>query len=254
VRIAAYEKPPLAISIEGPGILTVAVNHVIVAARRGDSVWTNQFPNPLIYAALWRAAGNWGDPGQTAAFFYGVQHEMKVQGRGGTIVIGPRVDTKDSSIIQPGAISVSGLTMSRVVMGEFQTNIWNLEAFQRNPLKIYREFELERRRGEELRDLLVAMTTADGAVLIDEDGEIYAYHAYFAVPPEPSNDPGEGSRHRSLRAFIKRTQAWLALAVSQDGTATVFAWDDSTRRIREMQSRYGMLLPSSLKSLGLPGS
>jgi hypothetical protein len=246
-RQRIWDHPPLAVSIEGPGIITASVYHELIAARRGDDVWGNAMTDPLLFVALARCTGGWGDPGQTAALFNGVRRQIEMERRGGTIVIGPRVDTQDRSVIQAGAIQVSGLNVSGVVTSDFPRAM-DIDRFAAEPLKEYRQYELARERGEELRDLLVTMTAADGAVLIDEAGEVYAYHAFFAVPAGGQELKGEGSRHRTLRAFVACTKSWMAFAVSQDGTATVLAWDPDADRLVETHSRHGIWLRAEIET------
>jgi len=237
-----YKRPPLAVSIDGPGCIRVAIGNQVLGERRGDRFWTLLNRDRLPFLALHRATGSWGEPKYTSAFINSVRRQLQINGCGGTIVIGPRIDLNDRSMLQPGAIHVSGICVAQIVIGDFPVCYMDLSRSKDLTLKEYLNFEHQLRLGEELRDIVVAMAEVDGAVLIDEEGQVYAYHAYFVTEGDASKSEVEGSRHRTLRSFVKKHGSWLAIAVSQDGGATILVWDYDNRRIVETRSRQGMLL------------
>ena len=231
-----YERLPLSVEIQWPGSVLVSIGMLTVGVRRGDSVRIAALDSPAIFisVAVLGYTGHWGEGAATARLLSSAVHEIAKRRTGGTIVVGPRIALDDRQLVQPTSVAIRDLSIPACAVSDFPTWLTPelTSEFEEYPLRVWLRYRDQELSHEELVDMLASMASADGAVLIDETGQVYAYHVYFATPAETRNQ-GEGGRHAAVRGFMNSTKAWFAVIVSQDGTVTAFARDWASQRLME---------------------
>ena len=233
-----YEWLPLSVEIQYPGRVIVGIGKLIIGARRGDEVYLPQLPSSFpLWTAVLGYAGGWDDPHAAARLLRSAVHEIAMRRTGGTIVVGPRIDLDNQEILQPGSRAINGISIPNTAVSCFKDWLSSdamLQQFKREPLKMYCRYEKQKKSHEELVDMIACLASADGAILIDEDGNLYAYHVYFPAKGA-EHKSSEGGRHAAVHEFMIQSQSWFSNIISQDGTITLLARDWGKNQMMKVQ-------------------